>query len=113
VSLIVSNLANTAANRRLTFGIRGNRDAARHHLQGLVVFGLSLGLTSGALGLLDFVAPGAPQSAELVVLVAANLLGTVARFALMRTWVFTAGATPSDMPAAGPTEAGSSCEPTR
>jgi putative flippase GtrA len=101
VSLVISNLANTAANRRLTFGIKGRRDATRHLLQGLVVFGLSLGLTSGALGLLDIVAPNAHRSAELVVLTAANLLGTVARFALMRGWVFTSAA------------AGPAAEPTR
>jgi putative flippase GtrA len=88
VALVVSNVANTAANRRFTFGIAGKQNAARHHLQGIAVFGLSLALTSAALGLLDLAAPAAPQSAELIVLMAANLLGTVARFALMRGWVF-------------------------
>jgi putative flippase GtrA len=88
VSLVISTLVNTSANRRITFGIRGQRNAARHQLQGLLVFALSLTLTSGALGLLDVVAPQAPQHAELVVLVAANALATVARFALLRGWVF-------------------------
>ncbi|HEY1971602.1 MAG TPA: GtrA family protein [Pseudonocardia sp.] len=89
ISLVISNVANTAANRYFTFGVTGSRDAGRHQLQGLLLFFLSLGLTSGALGLLDVVAPGASQTAELVVLVAANTLGTIARFSLMRNWVFT------------------------
>jgi putative flippase GtrA len=89
ISLVISNVANTAANRYFTFGITGRGDAGRHQLQGLLLFFLSLGLTSGALGLLNIVTPGASQTAELVVLVAANIVGTIARFSLMRNWVFT------------------------
>jgi putative flippase GtrA len=89
VSLVLSSAANLAANRRATFGISGRHDAARHYLQGLLVFGLSLGLTSGALGLLDLLAPSASRSAELVLVLSANAVVTVARFALLRGWVFT------------------------
>jgi len=88
ISLVLSTVANTEANRRITFGIRGRAGAARHQLLALAVFGLSLALSSGALALLGLVAPTAGPSAELVVLVAANALATVARFALLRTWVF-------------------------
>jgi len=88
ISLVLSTVANTEANRRITFGIRGRAGAVRHQLQGLAVFGLSLALSSGALALLDLVAPTAGASAELVVLIAANALPVVARFALLRTWVF-------------------------
>ena len=93
ISLVLSTLANTEANRRFTFGIRGRAGAARQQLLALGVFGLSLALSSGALALLALVAPTAGPSAEVVVLVAANALATVARFAMLRTWVF--GARPS------------------
>ena len=48
----VTAIANTAANRRFTFGIGGSPQLARHHLEGLIVFGIALSITSGALGLL-------------------------------------------------------------
>jgi putative flippase GtrA len=88
VSLVLSTLANTAANRRITFGIRGRAGAGRHQLLALVVFGLSLALSTGALGLLELVAPAAGWSADLIVLLSTNALGAVARFALLRGWVF-------------------------
>ena len=49
ISLLVTAVANTAANRRVTFGIRGRAHAARHQVRGLIAFGIGLGLTSGAL----------------------------------------------------------------
>ena len=42
-------MANTAANRRLTFGTAGGRGAGRDQFRGLPVFLLALALTSGAL----------------------------------------------------------------
>lgn len=87
VALLVTAIANTAANRRFTFGVRGRRGAGRHQFEGLLVFGLGLALTSGSLALLHlFAAPGGP--AELVAVVGANLLATVLRFLLLRNWVF-------------------------
>jgi putative flippase GtrA len=88
IALLVTAIANTAANRRFTFGVRGGDGAARHQLQGLVVFGLGLGLTSGALWLLAQVSSRPPRVAELAVLITANLLATVLRFVLLRVWVF-------------------------
>jgi putative flippase GtrA len=88
IALVISNVANTSANRHFTFGVRGRGGAARQQLQSALLFTLSLGLTTAALWLLNAVVPGAPQSAELGVLVAATILGTVARFNLMRLWVF-------------------------
>ena len=41
-ALLVSAVANTAANRRLTFGVRGRDRAVRHQAQGLVVFAIGL-----------------------------------------------------------------------
>ncbi|MFF4535136.1 glycosyltransferase [Streptomyces aureus] len=88
-ALSLCAVANTAANRRLTFGLRGRGDALRHQAKGLAVFGLGLALTSGALAVLHHGtrAPGRPT--EITVLVVANLTATVLRFLLLRRWVFT------------------------
>lgn len=90
LTLLLTAIANTAANRRFTFAVRGRDRAVRHQVQGLVVFGLALSLTSGSIAALHVLAPGAPRSAELAVLTAANLLATVLRFVLLRVWVFRA-----------------------
>jgi len=87
-ALLLTAIANTAANRRITFGIRGSTGAAVHHAQGLVVFGLGLALTSGSLAVLHTLAPGASRTAELLLLVAANAAATLLRFVLFRGWVF-------------------------
>ena len=90
VALLVTAVANTAANRRFTFGVTGRRDRLRQHLEGLVVFGLGLGFTTGALGLLT----PATRAAELAALVAANAAATLLRFVLLRSWVFHPHRTP-------------------
>ncbi|MEV6815030.1 dolichyl-phosphate beta-glucosyltransferase [Micromonospora sp. NPDC051296] len=83
LALLLTAVGNTAANRRLTFGITGRRHAGRHHLQGLLAFALGLALTSGSLAALHAVTdPG--RAVELAVLVAANLAATVLRFVLLR-----------------------------
>jgi putative flippase GtrA len=84
VALLVTAVANTAANRRFTFGVTGSRDRLRQHLEGLVVFGLGLAFTTGALGLLT----PTTRAAELAALVAANAAATLLRFVLLRSWVF-------------------------
>ncbi|MEU2082506.1 glycosyltransferase [Streptomyces albus] len=91
-ALLLSALANTAANRRLTFGVRGRERAVRHQAQGLVVFAVGLALTSGSLAALDAADAGASPGSELAVLVVANLAATVVRFLLFRIWVFRPGA---------------------
>jgi len=88
VALLSTAVANTAANRRLTFGVRGGSAAARHHAQGLVIFAVGLALTSGGLAALARLAPTAPRAVELCVLVLANLTATLVRFVLFRAWVF-------------------------
>ncbi|MGY1751150.1 glycosyltransferase [Modestobacter sp. SYSU DS0511] len=91
VALLLTAVANTAANRRLTFGIRGAPGAGRAHLQGLVVFGLGLALTSGTLAVLHAVTPTPSRGTELLLLlVGANALATLLRFLLLRGWVFRA-----------------------
>jgi putative flippase GtrA len=86
VALLVTAIANTTANRRLTFGITGRRHAAKHQVQGLAVFALGLGLTSAALAGLHAVSAAPTHVAELAVLVGANLVATVLRFVLLRLW---------------------------
>ena len=95
VSLLLTAVANTAANRRLTFGISGRSNAARHQVKGLIAFGLGLALTSGSLAVLGH----AGRLTEICVLLAANLVATVIRFLLYRYWVFGRAERPPD---AGP-----------
>jgi putative flippase GtrA len=87
-SLLATAVANTAANRRLTFGIRGRAHATRHQIRGLIAFGIGLALTSGALAALHAITAQPTRLTEVTVLVAANLAATVVRFALYRSWVF-------------------------
>jgi putative flippase GtrA len=87
-SLLVTAIANTAVNRRFTFGIRGRAQAARHQLRGLIAFGIGLAVTAGALAVLSAVTAQPGRATEVTVLVVANLVATVVRFALYRTWVF-------------------------
>jgi putative flippase GtrA len=88
VALLLTAVANTAANRRLTFGIRGGAGAARAQLQGLVVFALGLALTSGSLWGLHAVTGTPSRTAEVALLLAANAAATLLRFVLFRGWVF-------------------------
>jgi putative flippase GtrA len=94
VALLLTTIANTAANRRLTFGVRGRDGVARHQFQGLIVFGIGLGLTTGALALLGVVVANPGTALELAVIVVANLVATVIRFVLFRSWVFRGRARP-------------------
>lgn len=87
-ALLLSAVANTAANRRLTFGVRGRARAVRHQAQGLVVFAIGLALTSGSLAALAAATATPGHGTELAVLVTANLAATVLRFLLFRAWVF-------------------------
>jgi putative flippase GtrA len=88
LALLLTAIGNTAANRRLTFGVRGPRHRLRHHAQGLAVFGAGLAMTSGSLVLLHAV-EGAPHPVvEVLVLTVANLLVTLMRFLAMRVWIF-------------------------
>lgn len=93
-ALLLSAIANTAANRRLTFGVRGRVRAVRHQAQGLVVFAIGLALTSGSLAALGAASTEPGHSTELAVLVTANLAATVLRFLLFRAWVFPERRTP-------------------
>jgi putative flippase GtrA len=90
LALLATAVANTAANRRFTFGLRGRTRAVRHQAGGLIVFGIALALTASCLAALRAFDPHASRLAELLVLVGANLAATVLRFVLLRGWVFRA-----------------------
>ena len=88
VALLVTAVANTAANRRFTFGVRGGAGAAKHQFEGLIVFGIALAITSGSLAGLHAFVEQPHKLVELTVLVLANLVSTAVRFVLLRGWVF-------------------------
>jgi putative flippase GtrA len=92
LALLMTAVANTAVNRRFTFGVAG-RGAVRHQAQGLLVFACGLALTSGSLALLSLLSAHPARLVEVVVLIAANLASTVLRFVLLREWVFARKAT--------------------
>ncbi|MBC3843754.1 bifunctional glycosyltransferase family 2/GtrA family protein [Streptacidiphilus sp. 4-A2] len=107
IALLVTAIANTAANRRFTFGVTGSRDAFRHQVEGGIAFLIGLVLSTVTLAVTRAVAPGASHLAELCALVGANALSTVVRFLLMRVWVFNPGrhaaAPPQPAPCRSPT----------
>ncbi len=88
LALLLTAVANTAANRRFTFGVRGAVGAARHQIEGLVVFGIALAITSSSLAVLHLMMSQPHRAVELAVLVGANLTATAIRFVLLRGWVF-------------------------
>ncbi len=79
-ALLLTAIANTAANRAFTFGIRGRTGVARHQLNGLLVFAFGLAITSGSLFVLHRFDPTVGKVVELSVLVVANLVATLVRF---------------------------------
>jgi putative flippase GtrA len=87
VALTLCSLANTAANRRLTFSLRGRAGRARHYLAGLALGGLPLALTLLTLLVLSAVG-GVSLLTALGALTAVNAVATLVRFAFLRSWVF-------------------------
>src|SRR3954464_9984898 len=103
LALALTAFGNTAANRRLTFGVRGRAGLVRQHLAGVVVFVLTLGLTSRALAGLHRLVARPSRALELAVLIAASTAATVTRYVALRSWVFararcTPPAAPLDAP---------------
>jgi len=88
VALVLTGLANTAVNRRLTFGVRGRRSLARDHVGGLAALGVALLTTSAAITGLQALFPEAGRLVELAVLTLANVVATVTRFLLLRAWIY-------------------------
>lgn len=88
LSLLITAVGNTQLNRRFTFAVKGPRHLAQHQAQGLIVFGIALGITSGTLALLHVSTDEPSHTLELVVLTLANATATIVRFLLFRRWVF-------------------------
>jgi putative flippase GtrA len=87
VALAATAIANTTANRRLTFGVRGRDGFLADQLAGLAAFAIALGITSGAIGLLAIAAPDAQLPVEITVVVTANVAATIVRFLVLRGWL--------------------------
>jgi putative flippase GtrA len=107
-ALAITAVANTAANRRLTFGVRGRDGLVRHHARGAVVYVLTLGLTTLALASLHRIDAAPSRTVELAVLVVAGAAATITRYVALRTWVF-ARARAARATAAEATAAEASC----
>ena len=91
VSWVVTAVGDTSANRRFTFGVYGRSGAIRAQLEGLMVFGIGLAITSGSLFALNALATEPGRALELGVLAVANLAAGLLRFVLLRWWVFAPG----------------------
>ena len=87
VALGVCAVANTAANRRLTFSLYGRRGRARQYAGSLQLAALPLSLTVLAGAGLRLVGAQALW-VQVVVLAAASAAAAVARFVVLRRWVF-------------------------
>lgn len=84
IALFVTAVGNTAANRRLTFGVRGRASMMRDQVAGLGAFAIALVITTGAVIALAVLVPRAARPLEIAVIVAANVLATVVRFLVLR-----------------------------
>jgi glycosyltransferase involved in cell wall biosynthesis len=84
VALAATAVANTAANRRLTFGVRGRANLLRQHALGALVFVITLGLTTGAIAVLEALDPHPGRALEAAVLVVASAFATITRFVGLR-----------------------------
>ena len=80
VALGLCALANTVANRRLTFDVRGRRGRVRHYLVGTALAALPLVLTLAALTMVA----DASLGVQLVAITVANAAATILRFVLLR-----------------------------
>jgi putative flippase GtrA len=89
VALLTATVVNTAANRRLTFGVTGRKGAVRQQVQGLIVFAVTLGFSSAALALLHGVSSHPGRWAETAVVAVATLAATLVKYLAMRRWMFS------------------------
>jgi putative flippase GtrA len=83
-ALLVTAVANTAVNRRVTFAVDGRGRPARDHAVGLAAFGIGLAVTTGSLRILSAIDPGAGRFSEVAVLLVASAVATVFRFLALR-----------------------------
>ena len=83
-ALAVTAVANTAANRRFTFGVRGRPGMVREHALGFAIFVTTVLITGGTLALVE----PTSRSVEVALLVASSLAATATRYVALRFWVF-------------------------
>jgi putative flippase GtrA len=91
LALAVTAVANTQANRRFTFNVRGRDGLVRQHAAGAVVFAIALALTDAALTLLHHIDRHPATLVEVLVLVAASTFATITRYVALKSWVFSRG----------------------
>ena len=84
-ALLLSTAANTAVNRRFTFGISGRESWVTHQVKGYAVLAIALVITTATAALLPATTS---RTVELAALTAANLFATLVRFVLFRVWIF-------------------------
>lgn len=89
LAMFITAVANTAANRRLTFGVRGGHGLLRDHTGGLVAFAVGLLLTSAAVFAMQLPRPAPPVAVEIAILTVANALATTVRFVIFRRLLLT------------------------
>jgi putative flippase GtrA len=87
VAIAVTTVGNTEFHRRVTFAGR-NSNAGKRHLQDFLTFAFYAGYGSAVLAILDAVVERPTSWEETGTLLMASLVGGVARFAVLRWWVF-------------------------
>jgi len=91
IALALTAVANTQANRMWAFSVRGRDGFWRQHGAGALVYLLALGLTDGALAVLQGLVARPSRWLEVSVLIVASLVATACRYVALRTWVFARG----------------------
>ena len=86
LALVMTSLANTAANRRFTFGVRAQTGFWQDQLAGMGALGVAIAMTTAAIAVLHVTAPHAGVLAEIALLTGANAAATITRFYLLRVW---------------------------
>jgi putative flippase GtrA len=86
VAFTITSMVNVWANRRYTFGHRGRSDRAHQYVTAAVVWAIGVGLSTTALALV--VAADGGLAAEVGALVGVWAVMALARFTLLRSWVF-------------------------
>ena len=90
VAMAIATLFNTAVHRELSQGTDGQTRRGRLFAVAGGLYLVSLGLTTLALLVAQWLAPSALLP-ELVAITVANLVAAVFRFAVLRAWIFRPG----------------------
>ncbi len=99
LALAATAVGNTAANRRLTFHVRGRERLTRDLAAGLLALGVALVITTASVAAMDVFAPYRGRLGEIAVLVAASALATLVRFLVLRLAIDGRGGSLSQAPA--------------